>query len=336
MPSFGRWGYNPTRLGLVPDGRIGVDLALGDIVLSTALQATRRGDWKGVAWAMAETAGDWDRRHLLVSLVAEDAVTRDGWLKEWQQAEPGSPDAAVLRAASLAAKADGVRGDRPAHRTPELLLAEFQWLCHEAAAAAEAAAELAPADPTPWVTRIVAAKGQRLPHEQFHEIWEGLVARAPLHRGGHTHAYKYWGRKWFGSDAIAADFVSRETAVAPDSAMAFELRLHDVIERGVSQSISMSEYFRAGAGRRPLDEALDAFWTGTVPEGTGVATIDQNLLAWALTQTERYDDACQVWRKLEGRQCAGYPWLYYIDSGTAAFRALRQRAFESATNKHVA
>jgi hypothetical protein len=53
MPSFGRWGYNPTRYGLVPDSAVAVDLALGDIVLSTALQAVRGGDWKGMDGATA-------------------------------------------------------------------------------------------------------------------------------------------------------------------------------------------------------------------------------------------------------------------------------------------
>jgi hypothetical protein len=82
-------------------------------------------------------------------------------------------------------------------------------------------------------------------------------------------------------------------------------------ERRLGSGAVLREHFRTGAGRPLVDAALADYWTGTVPEGDGLAVVDAYLLAWALTHAERWDEACTVWERLGGRRSFGYPWLHY-------------------------
>ncbi|GAA1999186.1 hypothetical protein GCM10009838_75710 [Catenulispora subtropica] len=333
--------FDAAGYGLVPDSAIALDVYLGDSRLAAASKACLQNDWTVADRLLDDVGGDWDTRFLYVGVIADSAKNDDSWLQAWLAAQPESANAAVVHASALHALASSVRGGQAASLTTREQFEGFHRISREADDAAARAAELAPDDPSPWVIRIISALGRQIPHDEFRPLFAEAARRAPLHRRAHTYAHQYWLAKWFGSDELAERFVLEETARAPKSAMAFELRIHYAQELWLRNNLDkrpegdISTFYRTGPGRPLLDEALDAFWTGEVPAGGGLGTIDQNLLAWALYQTERYDEACDVWTAVGGSMSGGYPWQYYKDKA-GVFRLFRQRSFLESSRKPVA
>ena len=334
--------YNPTKYGLVPNDQVFKDPALGDPELAAALSANRTGDWKPAAVLMESVGTDWDRRGLYANAFANMLKEDPGaaWLQNWRQADPRSADAAVVHAQALVVKAWAIRGARRANATSKAQFRGFHQVLNEAATAAMTAAELAPDDPTPWMTMVTAARGLQFSNTKFERIWNELITRDLHNRRGHTQALQYWMPKWFGSNPRARQFVDEAVMRAPKSALAFELRVHFAHERWLQTAnlpgaSSKMLFFRWGLGRRLLKPALADFWTGDVPSGGGYAAVDRNLLAWALTMTRRYDEACEVWLQLGGCVNDGYPWQYYMNA-PAAFKRMRREAFVKSSRKPIA
>lgn len=333
--------FDPAAYGLVPDAAVAVDPARGDAELAEAIGAARGGDWKPAAGLLAATGGDWNLRYSRVELLALDCThTADAWFHAWRTEAPDSPDMAVVHAQVLRNQAGKARGAAWAKATSREQFEAFFRITGEADAAAIRAAQLAPDDPTPWVTRIGAALGRQLPHEEFNALWDELFARDQLHRRGHSYAHQYWLAKWFGSDALSAKFVADATARAPHTALAFELNLHRLQEcwlavrdAGPSGAVRFADYCGSEPGRSLLEVALYQ-WDGALPTGGAYQMVDRNLLAWALTMARRYDEACDVFASLGGCVTAGYPWMYYKDAA-AAFRALRAEAFKNSSRRPI-
>ena len=325
--------FNPAAYGLVPDAAVVVDPARGDVEVAEAMRAARGGDWKPAAGLVAATGSDWNLRFSRVETLAFDALgTSDGWLRAWSEAQPDSPDMAVVLAQFLTVQARRLRGAARARETSMERFEAFFQANDEAEVAALRAIELAPSDPTPWVTRIMTALGRQIPHREFAVLWEELNAREPLHRRGHTHAHQYWLAKWFGSEELSAEFVAQATARAPRTALAFELNIHRLQECWLAVSDdagSQADYCRSGPGRPLLEGALSQ-WDGSLPAAGPYRVVDLNLLAWALVIARRYHEACDVFRELGGCVTAGYPWIYYEDAAHT-FRAARSDAFVNAS-----
>ncbi|MFD0638605.1 hypothetical protein ACFQ9X_50660 [Catenulispora yoronensis] len=212
----------------------------------------------------------------------------------------------------------------------------FFKLARESDEAALRAIELAPEDPTPWVFRMSAALGRQIPNHEFTVLWDEAFARAPMHRRAHSYAHTYWLAKWFGSEEWSSQFVEDAVARAPRTALAFELKIHRLQEawlvvRDASTNPGSSADFYRGAGRPLLDEALGQ-WDGELPTGGALEIVDRNLLAWALTMAERYDEACDVFQAIGGSVSLGYPWLFYRDV-RAGFESVRREAIEKSSRQ---
>jgi hypothetical protein len=322
------WEFDATAYGQVPDRDIAPASGLDDARLVEACDAGERGDWGVADQLLTDIGDDWDLRYLYIANIS--ACTHDGVerLGAWAAADPKSANAATLYASALAALSSGLgKGTKDLYR-----------IVSEADAAAVKAAELAPDDPTPWAIRIYAAKGLRRPNDELRSQFAEAVRRAPLHRRAHTHAYFYWHVDWCGSDELAAQFVREQAALAPNSGMAFELRIlhmQDLWSRHLHAQRHVDDidaFFRTGPGRPLVHEAVDAFWTGELPSAVGVDLADQNRLAWALYQAERYDEACEVWTAIGGAMTTGYPWEPYA-SKRDAFQDLRKRSFANSSRQ---
>ncbi|MEZ0106575.1 hypothetical protein ABH920_000556 [Catenulispora sp. EB89] len=329
--------FHPAKYGLVPDDQVRSDAALADPVLAAALEACRVGDWKPAKAALAAVGKDWDRRGLYVQALGGTTAVGPRWLHSWRAAEPSSPDAAVVFAHSLVVKAWNARGGGYAAVTTRQQFQRFHELLRTGADEAMNAAELAPEDPTPWMTMVTAARGLQLSNSEFERIWQELLIRDSLNRRAHIQALQYWQPKWFGSVAAARSFVEDTAARAPRSAVALQLRLGNELEIWLptARTIRQTEHFRRGSGRDALRKALGDHWDGTVPTGGGVAVVDGNWLAWALTLANRWDDACKVWLALGGCLVPVSPWLYQADQ-VVAFIRLRREAFVMSGSKPVA
>jgi hypothetical protein len=317
--------YDPADYGLGADEQVRVDPALDDPVLDAALVATRADDWKPALAALADAGADWGKRGIYVDALATVAARnpRQRWLDHWRAEVPSSPDAAVVHAQSLLVKAWDWRGAG----TASVMFPEILRTCADETLKA---AEMAPRDPTPWTILATAARGLLWPSQQFDRIWQELMTRDPLNRRAHIQALLYWQPTAFGSPWHTKAFVADAAARAPRSALAFELRLSDQIEiwSPRSRAMAQSVYFRYGVGRRALHEALDDYWTegGAVTRGGGLALLDNNWLAWALTLANRWDDACKAWLAIGGRRSESAQWLY-VPKADYLFYGIRREAF---------
>ena len=320
--------FTPGKYGLVDDARVGKDPALGDPALAAALAAARAGDWKPAMAALEDVGEDWDQRGVYVHALGTAAARGSRWLDHWRAAEPSSPDAAAVFAQSLVVKAWDVRGGGRASATTREQFQGFHQILRTGADEAMKAAEMAPKDPTPWMTMVTAARGLQLSNSEFERIWQELLIRDSTNRRAHVQALQYWQPKWSGSLELANSFVEDTAARAPHSALAFELRLDNQLEIWLPRArrVVQPVYFRRGAGRRMLHKALDDHWSGTVPAGGGQAALDGNWLAWALTLANRWDDACQAWLAIGGCMNDGSPWRYLPNAGYL-FKGLRREAF---------
>ncbi|MEZ0115244.1 hypothetical protein ABH920_009279 [Catenulispora sp. EB89] len=328
--------FDATRYGMVDYRDVAVNESLGDVALAGAAYAARCGDWKPAAEALAGTGTDWDRRMLRVAVLSTVSLQTDAWLESWLSAEPDSPHAAAVHAASLMGQAGRARGTARAKATSREQFEGFFKLARQSDEEALRAIDLSPEDPTPWVFRMQAALGRQIPNDEFTVLWNEAFARAPMHRRAHSYAHTYWLAKWFGSEEWSAQFVEDAVARAPRTALAFELKIHRLQEawltvRDATPSPGSAADFYRGAGRPLLDEALGQ-WDGTMPTGGALEIVDRNLLAWALTMAERYDEACDVFQAVGADVCMGYPWLYYRDP-RRGFGSVRKEAIENSSRQ---
>ncbi|MFF4531049.1 hypothetical protein ACFY1P_17465 [Streptomyces sp. NPDC001407] len=296
------------------------DPALDDSALATARDALARGRWAEARHLLAETGDDWDRRgHRLVVLAEGTAST--AWAREWQLAEPDSPDAAALLACATVFRA--VRGQE----IPEI-----------ARAACLTAARMAPADPTPWLGILILARRTGTDDERV-RAFDQVRAR---HRD-HHHAHHLMAaclaehRTGDGDDPLheVYDFASWAAEQAPaDSPLA------------VLPVVAHAERYRvlARAGVEPHDPARSGHWTTRrarqvmkaafdwwlewdVDDGSAHPRrkVDLNYLAHAKLHEGRPAEAAALLTRI-GPHATHAPWSYPDQDARKAFRAARQAA----------
>lgn len=326
--------FDETRYGMIHYRDVKIDEALGDAVLAESMQAARRGDWTPAASALGSNGVDWNHRMLRVHALANLSLQTWAWLDAWLASEPDSPHAATVNAAWLMFRAGTARGaERAANTSQEQFEAYFR-LARESDQAAQRAIELWPEDPTPWVFRMSAALGRQIPHDEFTVLWNEAIDRAPMHRRAHTYAHQYWLAKWFGSEELSAKFVADAVSRTPRTPLALELTIHRAQEawiafRDASPNPGTRLDYYQGAGRPYLENAL-AQWDGELPTGGALEMVDRNLLAWVLTMSGRYDEACDVFQAIGASICTGFPWIYY-DDVRKGFGMVRRQALEGSS-----
>ncbi|MFF0222459.1 hypothetical protein [Streptomyces sp. NPDC004629] len=293
------------------------DDAFDDTELIAARAALAQGRRQSVRALLQRTADDWDRRGHRIYVLARPPYTA-AWALDWLAAEPGSADAAALLALSLARRA--LRGkEEPA----------------AARAACRAAAQLAPADPTPWLGLLLLARDLGTDEETADAFAEVCRRHRDHHHAHHLMTARLAERRPEpgadpGHEAYA--FADRTADRAPaDSPLA------------VLPVVAHAERFRAlaAAGLVPADPVASGHWSG--PRARQVLRaafdwwlewehdehprrhVDLNFLAHAMSCAGRTAEAAALFQRI-GRHPTPRPWWYSDREPHAAFRAARDRA----------
>lgn len=280
------------------------DPTLGDEALAEGRQDMLLGRWEGARDLLARIPGDWDRRAHRIRLLADAAASRRT-VDVWQSSEPRNPDAAVLRA-----ETEVMRMFAPArthHTSDAERLERAAWLCHRAA-------ELAPADPHPWVSLLTLGRLHPGGHPRMNEWWGELLRRDPYHREGHHQALHYLSARWHGSYGTALNFAWDAVAYAPEgSPLAIlpqvaraEHYRHRVATEG-STTLGLSWHWNDERACGDLRIALDKWIAHRTPAAQDVA--DLNHLAHGLVKAGMKDRAGVVFRLLDN-QATEVPWSY--------------------------
>ncbi|PBC69592.1 hypothetical protein BX265_6923 [Streptomyces sp. TLI_235] len=193
-----------------------------------------------------------------------------------------------------------------AARSPELV-PELVRLCHRSA-------DLLPAHPVPWVTLLAILRRMRRPAHEMFDVWREAVSRDPWHREAHRQMLRYLSPDECGSTARAMDFVDDVRGGMPSGTPAAGLHLAALTDnylrlrsRPDTGALSARNCWGTPAAARALDEAA-ACWPRPGFLTHVAAPADLNLLAHALVETGRMDEAATVFGAL-GATVTAWPWL---------------------------
>ncbi|MFF7371538.1 hypothetical protein [Streptomyces tricolor] len=299
-----------------PDDSGPLDAALDDVELRTARAALAQGRRQAARSLLVHTGDDWDRRGHRLTVLAEDPYAA-AWASDWLAAEPGSADATALLALALVHRA--LRGKEEPDRARE---------------ACDTAAALAPADPTPWLGRLLLARTLG-PEREVLDTFAELRRRHPEHHHAHHLLIARLAERPAGGRAEAHevyDIAELAAAEAPaDSPLA------------VLPVIAYAERYRvlAATGLAPADPAACGHWSGPRARRILRASfdwwlewehdehprrhIDLNHLAFALSRAGRPAEAAALFQRI-GEHATPAPWAYAHPDPLAAFHTARTRA----------
>ncbi|MEU6668873.1 hypothetical protein [Streptomyces sp. NPDC046727] len=292
------------------------DAALDDAELRTARVALTQGRRQAARALLVHTGDDWDRRGHRLTVLSRDPYAA-AWASDWLAAEPGSADATALLALALVQRA--LRGKEEPDRARE---------------ACDTAAALAPADPTPWLGRMLLARTLGPEHELLGTFAE-LRRRHPEHHHAHHLLIARLAERPAGGRAESHEVYDLAELAAADAPADSPLAVLPVV--------AYAERYRvlAATGLAPADPAASRHWSG--PRARRVLRacfdwwlewehdehprrhIDLNHLAFALTCAGRPAEAAALFQRI-GEHATPAPWAYAHPDPLAAFHAARTRA----------
>ncbi|PRH77588.1 hypothetical protein C6N75_19480 [Streptomyces solincola] len=297
----------------VPD----FDRDSGDRALTDARHDIVIGRWQGVRDLLHATGRDWPLRTHRLRLLAH-AAAAGSTSESWYAAEPGDPDAAVLRAATevvrvfdaAIAAGRGAPVDRARLDTTVLTCL--------------VAADARPDDPMPWVSLLTIARLYQggVGRAELRAWWDELRRRDPDNLEGHIQLLRYRSARWHGTHGSMYD-LARDAAGAarPGSPLP------------VLVQIARAEEYRyvadASRGRAPV-RGFDQHWKHELAATEAVRTCSRwlggrppgpvrpeeveplNYLAHAACHAALTDQARDLFTLL-GPRAAWFPWSYTGD-----------------------
>lgn len=252
-----------------------------------------------VEQVLADPGTDWDRRMHRLMVVARSA--EPGLATSWRRRRPRHADPLLLEVwgALLRGHWEGGLED------PQELLD----LCHRAA-------DLAPADPGPWIAVLGVLRQLRRPLAEVLPAWREATARDAWNREAHVQMLGYLSPEECGSPGQVLDFVdSMRSAVPPDAPTA-GVELISLVERhrrtvsggGLGALMASGQWSQPRAAVA-LDQAVTD-WPKTGHLRHAAALADLNLLAYALIQANRARDTAPVFAAIGG---VVTPWPWGLD-----------------------
>jgi hypothetical protein len=213
------------------------DPAFDDDALVAARAALTQGRWGAARELLVATGDTWDRRGHRLVVLAENPSSAV-WAEDWQIAEPDSADAAALLACATVLRATNGKADPDAARTA----------CH-------AAARLAPADPTPWLSLLILARHTGTDDEQSRAFDQVRGRHRTHHHAHHLMTACLAERRLCDGDALfheVYEFAEWAAGDAPDGS-----------PLAVLPVVAHTERYRvlAEAGSKPGDPAESGHWT---------------------------------------------------------------------------
>ncbi|MFI9153400.1 hypothetical protein [Streptomyces sp. NPDC053367] len=293
------------------------DAALDDTDLAAARAALSQGRWQAARSLLAHTGDDWDRRGHRVTVLAMEKYSA-AWAREWRLAEPESADAAVLLALSLVLRV--LHGKEKPERARE---------------ACRAAADLVPADPTPWLGLLLLERDQggdqeagrvfdeirhRHPeHHHAHHLMVALLAEVRAQDGPDPLHEVYDFANW------AAEQAPADSPLAMLPVVAHAERYRVLAAAGHEDADPVASGHWVGRRARQVMKTAFDWWLEWEHEDHPRRLIDLNFLAHAKSCEGRGAEAAALFHRI-GEHITPQPWSYPDRDPYAAFHAARAGA----------
>ncbi|PBC69539.1 hypothetical protein BX265_6868 [Streptomyces sp. TLI_235] len=248
-----------------------------------------------------ETGRDWDRCTHRMRVLAHSGI--HGIAHGWYSRRPDDPYALMLYALSCLA------GGTAEHY---IELADVESLCRHSA-------RLLPDHPSPQVALLATLRRLHRPAHEVFEVWREATARDPWHREAHRQMLRYLSPDECGSAARALDFADEVRATMPPGVASAGLHLaaltdsyHGLLTRQTEGTPGIEQYWTARVAQQALDEAATQ-WIRPGFLAHAAAPADLNLLAYALVQARRFDEATAAFLTL-GPTVTEWPWRIQGDA----------------------
>lgn len=173
------------------------------------VRALEAGDVAPLEQAMQQRMS-WDDRGRLVSAVA-GLKGRPEWIDQWVNRKR-SADAYLISGAHCVMWAWEARGGGWSDTVTDDGWQQFFARLQRAKIELQKAAELAPADPTPWEWLLPCARGLQLEIEDSQEFFNEAIARDPRNFGAHSMMLQNLCEKWGGSSELMFAHARRASA----------------------------------------------------------------------------------------------------------------------------
>ena len=318
-------GFRSLRLPMTPPPfRLGgsrddfrFDPALDDEPLVRARDAMALGRWGEARTLLIETGDDWDLRAHRLTVLAE-AAAKAGWARDWMDTEPDSADAATLHAFATVTLACQGKADVPT-----------------AQKACLAAAEMVPADPSPWLGMLILARhsgtdaermrafdqvrGRHRWHHHAHHLMAACLAERQKGDGDDPFHEVYEFAEWAMEDGPPGS----PLAVLP--VVAHTERFRVLAEAGLEpKDPSRSEHWTSWRARQVLNAGF-SWWLEHDGRDHPRLRVDLNYLAHAKFHEGRMAEAAVLFTAI-GPYATPHPWSYVGRDPRRAFRAARATA----------
>ncbi|MQS15772.1 hypothetical protein F7Q99_26775 [Streptomyces kaniharaensis] len=246
---------------------------------------------------LREAGTDWDRRTHRFAVLA-DAAAPSAIARSWRMRRSHSADALVFEA------------------WVELCRGRHAGRMEDARAAADncyRAAELFPADPTPWVVLLGILRVMRADSQNAFAVWHEVVSRDPWNREAHLQMLRYLSPEECGSRSSQLDFVETVRASVPSNAPAVGVGLTALVDehartaaQGGVEALLIRRQWTHNRATSALDAAL-LDWPRQGHLRHAAALADLNLLAFALIQAGRVRESADTF-ELIGDMVTAWPW----------------------------
>lgn len=289
-----------------------LDPALGDPTALELCDRLEAGDWRP-AHLFLQSLRDWSQRDFYIE-VFRNWDGRPDWVERWWEAHPDSAVANLMRGAHSVHWAWEARG----YDYGDSVEDEGARLFFERLRGAEAdlrrAAELDPADPTPWSLLLRCCRGLEQGQKQAEQLYTELLARDPLHRSGHSQMLQTVAPKWGGSRERMWAVARSASQRAPEGHGLHAL----LVEAHLEASFEEEGYFSRAEVREDVMAAYKRSLGSPRHQETLHTAHDRNLFACALWLCGFAEEAGGELEVL-GDRITRVPWGYFGDP-VAVFR----------------
>ncbi|MFJ4920377.1 hypothetical protein [Streptomyces sp. NPDC088725] len=319
------------------------DTDLGDLALTEARQDIVIGRWQGVRDLLRTTGDDWTRRTHRLRILSHAAAGSSA-VEIWRAAEPDSPDAAVLWAATEVVRVfnQAIAADRGASGpgghggtgVSQARLDDVVLSCLNAAGGR-------PADPMPWISLLTVARlyEHGVSGDELRSWFDEMRRRDPYNMEGHIQLLRYFSARWHGSHGRMYDFARDAAGAAPHgSPLPVLVQIARVEEfrhltetarnrppaRGIGQQQHWRHELAVTEIRRTFDRWLG--WRARGPVAPEEIT-ELNYLTHAACYAGQKGEARELFLLL-GWRATRVPWSYTGDAA-GQFTSFRRATLDS-------
>jgi hypothetical protein len=300
---------------------------LGGPEAAVILQDLRQGDLHSLSTLLeGARQGRWGRRDVYCNLLSEAAP--DSLLDAWCEADEYEPLAFLVRGRARIARAWQARGNAPAAFLGEDAWQEVTMRMMAAERDLLRAAELDPADPTPWSYLITVGTTLGYDRPAIDHFFAQAVHRDPEHFGAHQRMLQHVCEKWHGAPFEALHFARRVEAASSAGSLLPILIVDAYIEHWLflrdfmHMAKEAKACLRDPAAQTECQRAYDRSLAGPGRHTSEYAVIARNIAAtwfYLIGDRERLRREVGVIR----RAFTPDPWAYLEEPAAAYARAVQ-------------